>query len=638
MSTQPILPAKNGFIKFHQFAKLEDSKDGGKPTVWGVATWEKPDSDDECCDYESAVPVYQAWSGKALKRTKGAGQDASLGNVRVQHGAAVGGKVTKVEFDDADKQILLGSEPIDDAMYQALKGGFYTGYSQGGSYAWRQCNVCETPLPMQQGNNYCPTCDKFVIVRYGLKKLAEVSYVDSPATGEGFEHVKSNGSTEILKFAKKESTVAKTKTVGGVALPSHCFAYVGDPEKTETWKLPIEFPGDEKKTVRHIRNALARFEQTKGIPDGEKAKVKATIEAAARSHGVEVNGEKSERGMGLLKAAIDAAAESKGLAKGLYEVSRFADILQSMASLYECALFEREIEGDDSEVPDELKEMLASMTETFISMATEEAKELSAKKTETGDATMKTQEELDLEKAAKKSLASHFAKAASHHEKMADKHEALADMHEAAAAIHEKADVGCKDCMGKAVGADGVKKEDVGSGAEDSSVHGVLANQQEYHKAMGKCEMSKAKHHDSMAAMHDKMADHYTKMAESHDESADKSETAAILKAEREVVDPVVIPKVEEPKVATMDDDVKKAAAALRGTPEYKASIEAIAKAQVAAEVDALKKTTLAPLGIQIDEATGEAVLKGAKVVKRDAEKEEFAFASAPPVKNTAGL
>lgn len=642
MATATIVPTKNGFLKFHQFAKLEDSKDGA-PTVWGVATWEKPDSDNEVADYETAKPVYQAWSSKALKRTKGAGQEASLGNIRVQHGSEVGGKATKLEFDDSAKEIWLGSEPIDDAMHQQLKKGFYTGYSQGGSYAWRACDKCETPLPLAQGQNYCPNCDAYVVVRYGLKRLAEVSYVDSPATGEGFEHVKANGSTEILKFAKKENTVAKTKTVAGVALPSHCFAYVGDPEKTETWKLPIEFPGDDKKTKSHIRNALARFEQTQGIPEGDKSKVKAKIEAAARSHGIEVDGEKAVRGLTVLKDGIDKAAESQGLAKGLYDVARFADVLGSMAWLYECALFEREIEGDESEVPDELKDLLEGMVETFIAMATEEARELSAKQNK-GEKTM-TPEELqkqqDLEKAAKKSLASHFAKAASHHEKMADKHEAIADMHEEAAGLHQKMADNSECKCGKSTKADGgdVNKEDVGSGAEHMAIHDVLADQQTYHKAMGKCEMTKAKHHDGVAKAHDAMAAHYDKMAAAQDEDSAKAtkseiaaEDAAFAKANPEPVDPPA------PKPATMDDDVKKAADAMRDTPEYKASIAAIAKAQVEAEVAKLRDSTLAPLGVQIDEATGQSVIKGLKIVPRDDKKEDFAFAGTAPVSNTAGL
>lgn len=624
------------FRKFAQFQKLEDSADG-MPTVWGVSTWEKPDSDSEICDYETAVPVYQAWSGKALKRTTKAGQEPSLGNVRIQHGSDVGGKVTKITFDDGAKEIWLGSEPKDDQIRKELKEGFYTGYSQGGSYAWRACDKCETPLPLSQGQNYCPNCDGYVTVRYGLKRLAEVSYVDSPAIGEGFEHVKANGSREILKFQHKEPSVnkdKKTKRVAGVNLPSHCFAYVGDPEKTETWKLPIEFPGDEEKTKRHIRNALARFSQTQGIPDDEKPKVKAKIEAAARSHGIDVDGEKSagERRAKVFKDAVTAALkEAKiedSVIKGLYQVSRFASILEDMAYLWSSAVYETEIEGDDSEVPADLKDLLDSMVESFLAMATEEARELSARKTTTptGDKTMKTQEELEkdrleLEKAAKKSLATHFAKAASHHEKMADHHEKMAGHHEDMHEAHKAAHAGCEECMGKTDGAD----------HPSAAVKPVLENQQEFHKAMMGIHKAKGATHTKMAKAHDAHAEHLHKMAEHHDEESAKAVWAEIKKFDDEHPEPAAA-KTEPAKAATMDDEIKKAAEAVRGSQEYKDAVAAIAKAQVEAEVAALRDKTLAPLGIKVGDT-----IKGLKIVPRDTP-EEFAFATASPVSNTAGL
>ena len=85
----------------------------------------------------------------------------------------------------------------------------------------------------------------------------------------------------------------KTKKVAGADLASDCFAYVGDPDKTSTWKLPIKFPGDDEKTKSHIRNALARFDQTEGIPADEKPKVLAKIKAAAKANGIDVDEDKS---------------------------------------------------------------------------------------------------------------------------------------------------------------------------------------------------------------------------------------------------------------------------------------------------------------------------------------------------------
>lgn len=78
---------------------------------------------------------------------------------------------------------------------------------------------------------------------------------------------------------------AKTKRVADEDLPASAFAYVGDPQDLATWKLPIRFSTEEK-TKSHIRNALARFSQTQGIPAGERAAVLAKIKAAAKRYGI----------------------------------------------------------------------------------------------------------------------------------------------------------------------------------------------------------------------------------------------------------------------------------------------------------------------------------------------------------------
>src|ERR1035437_1802973 len=331
MATASASLVENGFTKFIQFRKVEE-KTKGQPTIGGISTFEKPDLDDEVCHYDTAKPVYERWSADALRRTAKAGQKPSLGNIRIQHGLTVGGKATKIDFDDEAREIWLGSEPIDEDVHSQLKEGFYTGYSQGGSYAWRKCIVCDTELATKQRSNYCPVCKKNVLVLYGLASLAEVSYVDAPCTDEGFEYVKANGSRAIVKFQRKEGSMAKTKTIAGVALPTSSFAWVGDAENPSTWKLPIEFPGDDEKTKKHIRNALARFNQTKGIPADKKDEVKAKIVAAAKKYGIDTTA-KTRAALAVLPKfisdAVDKAAAAKGFRKGLYEVGRFAEPLGS---------------------------------------------------------------------------------------------------------------------------------------------------------------------------------------------------------------------------------------------------------------------------------------------------------------------
>ncbi len=71
------------------------------------------------------------------------------------------------------------------------------------------------------------------------------------------------------------------------------FAYVGDPEKTETWHLPIH---DES----HVRNALARFNQA-DIPADKKQAVARRLVRAAKSYDIDTRGfeEKYLRELGI---------------------------------------------------------------------------------------------------------------------------------------------------------------------------------------------------------------------------------------------------------------------------------------------------------------------------------------------------
>jgi len=80
----------------------------------------------------------------------------------------------------------------------------------------------------------------------------------------------------------------KTKRVAGVDLNSKCFAYVGDEQKIDTWHLPLFVRGDAAKSLNLIKNALHRFDQTKGIPASERAAVWFTLYGAAKAQGLNI--------------------------------------------------------------------------------------------------------------------------------------------------------------------------------------------------------------------------------------------------------------------------------------------------------------------------------------------------------------
>lgn len=497
-------------LDFAQFAVLT-KVDVAKREVHGIATQEVIDHAGEIMDYESSVPYFVAWSKEVSKDSGG----KSLGNIREQHSNIAAGKITAMEFADKEKAIAITVKVVDDQSWLKVEEGVLTGFSIGGSYIklWKDGDVMRfTAKPVEISlvdRPCCPTAilDSIKSRQYEFVKAdgtsemrkfekkkevpvcAECETALTADNEDEFEQVAMCNSCATKKRAAKKSTEKKTKRVANEDLDASCFAYVGDPEDPKTWKLPIKF-SDDAKTKTHIRNALARFNQTKGIPADKKDEVKAKIEAAAKKHGIDVSDDSkkalvTEANKSLLadfQSRIDKAAVAKGMEKGLYALSEFADVLQTMFYLYRSALYEADCEQDDSTMPDELREHLNSLAETFLAMAEEEINELTASAAEKGVHPMS-----DLLKAA---LKNHFKKSKSFHERKAARHQAIAKAHNDAVTELEKSDT-----------------------PEAKATAALYKATASDHEALMRSELSQA--------------EHLGLMSEAADEDATKAETAA---------------------------------------------------------------------------------------------------------------
>lgn len=217
--------------------------------------------------------------------------------------------------------------------------------------------------------------------------LSEISLVDSPCLESAtFNYVKADGTGELRKFAapagesealraqfdrlaKRVEQLAKakkTKSVDGEDLPASDFAYVGDPDDTSTWKLPVH---DEA----HAKNALARFNQTEGIPADDKSKVARRLVAAAKKHGIDAKDFAEEH----VKAAFSRAfAKRARLGKSMWDVGTLAQVMCQLASMEECLAWEAEVEGDQSKIPAQLRDAILNLKQIFLDLAAEEAAEL----------------------------------------------------------------------------------------------------------------------------------------------------------------------------------------------------------------------------------------------------------------------
>ncbi len=164
--------------------------DAAQRLVFGVATAEAEDRAGEICDYASTKPFYKKWSEEIAKSTGG----KSVGNLRAMHGPVAAGKVTQINFNDADKQIEICAKVVDDAEWAKVIEGVYTGFSQGGAYARRWT-------------------DEDGLTRYTAEPN-EISLVDLPCLPQAhFEMIKADGTREMRRFDRSRDGAAELSSI-----------------------------------------------------------------------------------------------------------------------------------------------------------------------------------------------------------------------------------------------------------------------------------------------------------------------------------------------------------------------------------------------------------------------------------------
>ena len=193
--------------------------DVDKRLVYGILNEETPDKSGEIMDYASAKPAFQKWSDEQSEASGG----KSLGNVRAMHGSIAAGKLTDLSFDDDNKRVEGCAKIIDDAEWQKVLEGVYTGFSIGGGYA----------------NRWSDPADPMGVMRY-TPTLSEVSIVDNPChAGATFQIIKKDGSTELRKF-NQPKTNEDTMTTSNVQL-----AKDGKPTKPQSAPLQKWLAADD---------------------------------------------------------------------------------------------------------------------------------------------------------------------------------------------------------------------------------------------------------------------------------------------------------------------------------------------------------------------------------------------------------
>lgn len=150
--------------------------------VSGRATQEVVDRDDEVMDYASSKPEFMRWSAEVFKDTGG----RSHGNVRSMHGNTAAGKLTDIQFLDAERAIDVTAKIVDDNEWQKICEGVYGGFSIGGRYARKWAQPIDGKM-----------------VQHFTAVPSEISIVDRPScpTAKFFSVHKRDGSVVRRRFA-----------------------------------------------------------------------------------------------------------------------------------------------------------------------------------------------------------------------------------------------------------------------------------------------------------------------------------------------------------------------------------------------------------------------------------------------------
>ncbi len=285
--------------------------DAAKRLVYGVVTAETPDLLGEVCDYATTKPLYQKWSQKFAQTTDG----KSLGNLRAMHSHVAAGKLVDIAFNDAQKRIEICGKVVDDAEWQKVEEGVYTGFSQGGRYLKRW-----------------PDPDEPKLTRYTAEPV-EVSLVDHPCLPEAtFAVIKADGSTELRKFKSNADEVGAPPSLRGAerrSNPVSAAASSGLPrsarndEVEKFLKIGARHSKADKERIKQSHDLLVALDPdccpAAHIP-GANVEARPKFSPQAGEYGGEAAGDEGAEDMEKLAKGLEASLQNS-LTKALGAVT-----------------------------------------------------------------------------------------------------------------------------------------------------------------------------------------------------------------------------------------------------------------------------------------------------------------------------
>lgn len=416
--------------KLNMFFRLT-KVDEAQRLVYGIATAEVPDKAREIMDYAGTVPYFKAWSAQMEKASGG----KSLGNVREMHSNIAAGVLKEINFNDDEKVIEVCAKVVDDSSWLKVTEGVLTGFSQGGEYVkrWKDpddntlTRFIADPSELSLVDNPCLGIATFEYIKAdGASEMRKFITTDPKEIGKVVKQVwqATDGTVkptkeEIVKYqAQLEATALLKKAQDAVDAINKKL----DGEEPMYWELPAYIMVDAmlkaEDGTEYAWNDLSEKDRTgifdalpeaakrdfsdkkreklagegKALPDGSfPIENKADLANAITAHGRAKDPAKAKkhiiaRAKSLGAEAMlpddwkDEAAPKKAtrakMIKGLYEVGRCADMLQSLHWMHQCLEAEAAIEEDGSPQPAHLREIIMEFGGFVQNLCNEEVEEI----------------------------------------------------------------------------------------------------------------------------------------------------------------------------------------------------------------------------------------------------------------------
>ena len=348
---------------YAQISKVDEEQ----RMVWGYATTGARDSQGEIVTKDA---IAAAWDDYM-----------KFANIREMHQPSAVGVVKEYSFDDTG--VMIGAKVVDDAAWEKVKEQVYKGFSIGGKKLPGGYDALTKTITSLQLTEISlvdrPANPESLITMYKLADQPEGENAMSEKTGD------KQPVDELLDMLSKGAVPADRllELAKGLLVT----VSVDNQEQNDQATVnPDAASGGNAASVLNPTPGASTTETTNVVGTGVSATEKDPKDPTNANNQLNapnnpdktVAAAKSEAVPAVRKAMQALLLKGDDVKKGMWSVADLASLIGSLRWLVEDVAWEREAEGDNSTVPDQLADAVNALCVALVSMVQEEAAELLA--------------------------------------------------------------------------------------------------------------------------------------------------------------------------------------------------------------------------------------------------------------------